>query len=131
MNIQMQKELERLEFSVAGGDLEMINQAMTDFRLAMKSEGTNVNEMLAGREARYGSFQGHAEISQVIKQVIHSAARARNKELESDQLEALDMISHKIARIINGDPNYADNWIDIAGYATLVANRLEKEDNAQ
>lgn len=94
------------------------------------SEATNINEMLAGRQARYGSFQGHAEISQVIKQVIHSAARARNKELESDQLEALDMISHKIARIINGDPNYADNWIDIAGYATLVANRLEKMENA-
>jgi hypothetical protein len=90
---------------------------------------TNVNEMLAGREARYGSFQGHAEISQVIKQVIHSAAKARSKDLESDQLEALDMIAHKIARIINGDPNYADNWVDIAGYATLVANRLEKEEN--
>ena len=40
------------------------------------------------------------------------------------------MISHKIARIMNGDPNYADNWIDIAGYATLVANRLEKMENA-
>lgn len=130
MTKQMQKELERLDFAVAGGDLEMINQVMNDFRLAMKSEGTNVNEMLAGREARYGSFQGHAEISQVIKQVIHSAAKARNKELEHDQLEALDMISHKIARILNGDPNYADNWIDIAGYAQLVVNRLEAEDNA-
>lgn len=91
---------------------------------------TNVNDMLAGRESRYGSFQVHAEISQVIKQVMHSAAQARNKELDSDQLEALDMIAHKIARILNGDPNYADNWIDIAGYATLVANRLEKGENA-
>jgi hypothetical protein len=35
------------------------------------------------------------------------------------------MIMHKVARILNGDPNYADNWIDIAGYATLVADRLE------
>jgi hypothetical protein len=61
---------------------------------------------------------------------MHSAAKARNKELDSDQLEALDMIAHKIARILNGDPNYADNWIDIAGYATLVANRLEKGENA-
>lgn len=43
--------------------------------------------------------------------------------------EALEMIAHKIARICNGDPNYADNWVDIAGYATLVANRLEKEGN--
>ena len=46
-----------------------------------------------------------------------------------DQREALEMIQHKVARILNGDPTYTDNWIDIAGYATLVANRLEKEEN--
>lgn len=85
---------------------------------------TDINKMLAGREARYGSFEGNAEISQAIKRVIHSAVKARNKVLEDDQLEALEMIAHKIARIINGDPGYADNWIDIAGYATLVAGRL-------
>ena len=93
------------------------------------NETTNVNEMLAGREARYGSFEGHAEISQTIKHAIWGFAAKRGKQLRADQIEALDMIAHKIARILNGDPNYADNWIDIAGYATLVANRLEKEDN--
>jgi hypothetical protein len=35
------------------------------------------------------------------------------------------MICHKLGRIVNGDPNYADSWIDIAGYAKLVADRLE------
>ena len=35
------------------------------------------------------------------------------------------MIAHKIGRILNGDPNYADSWVDIAGYAQLVANELE------
>jgi hypothetical protein len=36
------------------------------------------------------------------------------------------MIFHKIARILNGNPDYVDNWIDIAGYAKLVADDLEK-----
>jgi hypothetical protein len=94
------------------------------------TEQTNVNEMLAGREARYGSFEGHAEISQQLQCVIRTYEAKRGCDLDPDQREALGMISHKIARILNGDPNYADNWIDIAGYATLVANRLEKEDNA-
>jgi hypothetical protein len=94
------------------------------------TEQTNVNEMLAGREARYGSFEGHAEISQHLKGVILKYEAKRGCDLDPDQREALEMICHKIARILNGDPNYADNWIDIAGYATLVANRLEKEDNA-
>lgn len=35
------------------------------------------------------------------------------------------MIQHKIARILNGDPDYVDNWVDIAGYAKLVADRLQ------
>ncbi len=89
---------------------------------------TNVNEMQAGREGRYGSFQGHARISQDLKAAMHE--RSGWDGLQADQREALEMIQHKIARILNGDPNYADNWVDIAGYATLVANRLEKEENA-
>lgn len=34
------------------------------------------------------------------------------------------MQAHKQARILNGDPNYADSWHDIAGYATLVEQEL-------
>ena len=37
------------------------------------------------------------------------------------------MIFHKIARITNGDPHYSDSWRDIAGYATLVADRLDND----
>jgi hypothetical protein len=31
---------------------------------------------------------------------------------------------HKVARILNGDPDYADSWRDIIGYARLVEKRL-------
>jgi len=88
---------------------------------------TNVNDMLTGREKRYGSFTNHASISQALKAVM--LERSGWDVLATDQKEALEMIQHKVARILNGDPTYADNWIDIAGYATLVANRLEKEEN--
>lgn len=89
---------------------------------------TNVNDMLAGRESRYGSFQGHAKIAQDLKAVMHD--RLGWDSLAPDQKEALEMMQHKIARILNGDPNYIDNWVDIAGYSQLVVNRLEKEENA-
>jgi len=39
----------------------------------------------------------------------------------------LQMVQHKIARVLNGDPTYADNFVDIAGYAKLVADELEKK----
>jgi len=41
------------------------------------------------------------------------------------QQEALANICQKIARIITGNPNHADNWHDIAGYATLAENAID------
>jgi hypothetical protein len=85
---------------------------------------TNIHDTLDERGKRYGAFTGHAEVTQALKSVIFDALRSRNKLLAADQQEALDMIVHKIGRIINGDENYDDSWHDIAGYATLVADRL-------
>jgi hypothetical protein len=45
--------------------------------------------------------------------------------LAFDQREAIDMIIHKLGRIINGNPDKVDSWRDVAGYSTLVADRLE------
>ena len=92
------------------------------------SEPTNVHEMLEGRATRYGTFDGHARISQALKRAMHQAPRWAS--LADDQKEALEMAQHKIARILNGDPNYLDNWVDLVGYSQLVVNLLEKEDNA-
>jgi len=88
----------------------------------------DIDITLAERGKRYGRFMDHANTTVQLKQVI---SRALNNlhydQLAADQQEALDMICHKIGRIVCGDPDYADSWIDIAGYAKLVANRLEKE----
>lgn len=85
----------------------------------------NITATLAERGARYGMFKDHAEIAQTLKSTIRSYMMEKWNEMEDDQREAMDMICHKIARIANGDPNYADSWIDIAGYAKLVADRLQ------
>ncbi len=47
--------------------------------------------------------------------------------LSFSQREALEMIAHKIGRILNGDPDYADSWHDIAGYAKLVEDELNEK----
>lgn len=84
---------------------------------------TDISSVLAERGARYGSFEGHAKIAQALKLVMANTPKWGT--LSPDQAEALEMVAHKVARILNGDPNYADSWVDIAGYATLVADRLE------
>ena len=85
---------------------------------------SEIDTMLDERGKRYGVFTGHAAVTQSIKSVIRAQLLLRDKLLAHDQAEALDMIAHKIGRIVNGDPDYADSWDDIAGYAKLVGDRL-------
>ena len=87
---------------------------------------TDVNALLTERGKRYGRFLSHAEVTIQLKAVIRSFCAEMDRKLEYDQEEALDMICHKIGRIVNGDPNWVDSWRDIAGYATLVADRLDE-----
>jgi hypothetical protein len=86
----------------------------------------NIDDTLSERNGRYGRFEGHALIAQRLKAIMHDAPKWRG--LADDQREALEMIQHKIARVLNGDPNYHDSWHDIVGYAKLVADRIAADD---
>jgi hypothetical protein len=85
----------------------------------------DIQETLIERGAKYGCFAKHGTISQRIKAVLRDTANWDS--LFDDQREALEMTAHKVARILNGDPDYVDSWRDIAGYAMLIANRLDGE----
>lgn len=83
----------------------------------------NINEILAERGARYGKFRDHARITQHIK---FAMTQSRNWDtLSSDKREALEMIAHKIGRILNGDPEFSDSWLDLGGYSALIVKELE------
>ena len=82
-----------------------------------------VEDTLQERGKNYGNYREQTTISKNIKEAMQE--RAKYWEMESDQQDALEMIAVKMSRIVNGDPDYADNWADIAGYATLVKDRLE------
>ena len=84
---------------------------------------TNIDSVLTERGSRYGKYTGHAKITQDLKALMH--ATGNWSKLAPDQKESLEMVAHKIGRILNGDPNYDDSWVDIAGYAQLVATRLK------
>jgi hypothetical protein len=84
-----------------------------------------VDKVVDERAITYGKFEELAEVSQRFKDSLHYFLITRNKYLAPDQQEAMELIITKLARIINGNSDYADNWKDIAGYATLVADRLE------
>lgn len=84
---------------------------------------TDIEQTLTERGSRYGKFMGQAAVTQSLKDMMRRHPNWAH--LATDQKEALEMVVHKIGRILNGDPDYTDSWVDIAGYAKLVADRLE------
>ena len=88
-------------------------------------EVSGVGKVLDARAEQYGSFMQSSDTTVRIKGIMHNAVARNEVHLYPDQLQALDMIATKISRIVHGNPNHLDSWIDIAGYATLVADRIQ------
>lgn len=86
-------------------------------------QATKTEETLVTRGNRYGSFETQSKLCQDLKYLMH--VNPGWHDLQPYQRESLEMIQHKIARILNGDPTYTDSWHDIAGYAMLVEQLLE------
>lgn len=85
---------------------------------------TEINQVLAERGARYGAFADHARIAQALKGAMQAAPGWGR--LTDAQREGLEMIQHKVARMLNGDPRYLDNAVDICGYAQLVLAAMQE-----
>lgn len=84
---------------------------------AARPKARPVADILVERNKTHGDFADHAEITQVLK---NSMRYGKNWDtLSHAQREALEMIAHKVGRILSGDPAHADHWDDIAGYALL------------
>lgn len=78
--------------------------------------------LLDERGKQHGDFTDHASVTQELKEVMWHDPHY--EKLTAVQREALEMIAHKIGRILAGNHNHKDHWDDIAGYARLVAQRL-------
>ncbi|MEG1232664.1 MAG: DUF6378 domain-containing protein [Acinetobacter sp.] len=96
-------------------DDESINDQYAEIEQVRQS---SIADTLNERQSTYGDFKDVANTTQYLLQMLSTDA------MSDVQLEALHMICSKLARIAHGDPNYKDNWHDIAGYATLVERSL-------
>ena len=85
----------------------------------------DIEATLEERGTRYGDFADHAYITQNLKKAMVDSPNW--EKLSPSMKECLEMVAHKIGRILNGDPEYADSWHDIIGYTRLIEQQLEQD----
>lgn len=87
----------------------------------------SVEDLTASRKETHGNYSDHAKYTQRLKSVMYGAESERRERgqpaLTPQQRESIEMISHKIGRILAGDASFQDHWNDIAGYAH-IANKV-------
>ena len=81
-------------------------------------------DIINERAKTHGDYKTTAGWSQSLKDMFRSSGNWNN--LNDGQREALEMIAVKIARLLNGNPQFPDHWDDISGYGKLGANSIER-----
>lgn len=85
---------------------------------------TDTQTLVNERGKTHGDFADHARITQLLKDVIKIELVRRHQrgqpKLTSTQKESIDMILHKIGRVVAGEAGFQDHWDDIAGYAKIA-----------
>lgn len=79
-------------------------------------------KVLDEREKSHGYYGHTAAVAQQLKTIVRL-----NPNLSEVQRESLDLICTKMSRIIAGNPDEPDHWLDIAGYAQLVHRHLRDQ----
>lgn len=87
---------------------------------------SDLNKIIQERESQHGGFIHNSQTSQIIKHAMRTSKEWQN--LNMSMRESLEMIAHKISRIVCGDPENPDSWLDIAGYAILIAKALKNNE---
>jgi hypothetical protein len=81
-----------------------------------------VEQVLAERGEDYGDYASKAQFIQGVKYLMRTSPSW--EAMDADMRESMEMIAHKMGRTLYGNPTHKDNFLDIAGYAKLVADRL-------
>lgn len=77
--------------------------------------------IIVARKSTHGDFK---DVAEIYANFMNSARGGKSFAKLSDvQRMSLEMIFHKAARVVCGNPDFDDHWLDIEGYARLAREK--------
>lgn len=99
-----------------------------------KPESKSIDEMSRGELGKYvadiitgarNATHGDPHRQFACAQMLKATFAEHAGKLNYSQAESIDLILTKVSRLANGDANWRDTWLDIAGYALIAAESCE------
>lgn len=90
-----------------------------------KNLDEEVTNVVVARDSSYGGFSGISTTCQSFKDIARTCPSWEN--LSPCEREGLDMIFHKITRILYSPNKIRDSWVDIGGYVRATLQALDKD----
>jgi len=96
-------------------------------RIATAPATSDQARVIPNRDHQHGGIEAVGMVSQNLKDSMRSGINWNR--LSCGEQEALDMVAHKIGRILSGDnPHDPQHWEDVAGYPQAVMRATRVED---
>lgn len=115
----------KLDYTTFIGDTRTDMSKPVDYGMADKT-----TVILSERQTTHGHIEDNAYYTAKLTEAMMLVAPKLGKliwlQMGDTPRLCLWMIAHKIGRILSGNWREPDHWRDIAGYATLIADRLER-----
>jgi hypothetical protein len=89
----------------------------------------NIQTTLQERARTHGDYRYVSHMAQNLKTTLKSSSFYN--DLDYYMIEALEMIATKQGRILAGNALEKEHWRDIAGYAMLVVNEIDRAEREQ
>ncbi|OCR88100.1 hypothetical protein CFT13S00388_02740 [Campylobacter fetus subsp. testudinum] len=88
-----------------------------------------VEDILKDREETHGDFSDVARYSFDLSDIFRFSPNYAAGNLSKVQMVGIEMILHKLSRIMCGNPNEIDHYKDIQGYAELIIKDIKDNKN--
>ena len=98
---------------------QSLEQIMND---AINNSKTCAKDIISEREKTHGRFRDNARVGQMIRHAIRTGPMWDN--MSNVQRECLDHMAGKIGRIVSGNHDFLDHWVDLRNYPELVIRDL-------
>ena len=86
---------------------------------------TDAQIIIKSREGTHGNFRQTARTANLVRDALLAHGLIAMAPV---QQESLNMIATKLARIVCGNPDCAEHWLDIQGYCELVLEDIAHEE---